>query len=87
MSLTKKGLYRLLILFLLTLLAPPLSIQFENPSSVEEGQDWETGSVTFNLTYNEDDTLVQDNVTVRCRTWDSRPQATVRWWLGMFHPK
>ena len=46
----------------------------ENPD-----QDYEGGSVTFNLTNTEGFT---DNFTVRCEAIDSRSKANVTWWIG-----
>ena len=61
--------------------APPDTIKFKNPTDpAEEGQDFESGSVTLNLTSTDGFT---DNITVSCEALDSRPKATVTWMLGI----
>ena len=59
--------------------APPLSIAFKNLDVVEDNQDYESGNVTFELTY---DGGFNANVTVQCEQIDTRPEASVTWMIG-----
>ena len=52
---------------------------FKNPDSIEDGQDWESGSVTFYMNQTDDSV---GNVTASCETLDTRPKATVTWMIG-----